>query len=364
MLGEILSLEYGKPLSDADRKLEGKFPVYGANGIKSRSDKYYYDKPTVIVGRKGSAGEIIIVEEKFWPLDVTYFVTFDDSKYNLKFLFLLLKGLNLPSYATGVKPGINRNEIYSIKVEVPPLTEQKRIVKILDEKFGAIEELKKVTEQQIVDAKELFESRLSEVFSDSLTWSRICVGDLGATQTGNTPKTSEKSLYGNYIPFIKPADIDFDGRGSINFNGIGLSEIGYKLSRKIMSNSVLMVCIGATITKVGFSTQEVTTNQQINSVTPSDKFISKFIYYEMRTKRFRDDVIKKSSQATLPIINKSNWSDLEIVFPNLNEQKQIVKELDELSGKTKELEAIFRRKIADLDELKKSYLEQAFSGKL
>lgn len=87
-VGGILQLEYGKPLDDADRKPNGRFPVYGANGEKNRTDRFYHDKPSIVVGRKGSAGELNFTEEKFWPLDVTYFVTFSDREYDLQFLVL------------------------------------------------------------------------------------------------------------------------------------------------------------------------------------------------------------------------------------------------------------------------------------
>jgi type I restriction enzyme S subunit len=95
-LGDVLKLEYGKPLSDEKRTPDGLYPVYGANGEKGRTNEFYFDKQTIIVGRKGSAGEINLTEKKFWPLDVTYFTTFDDKRYNLIFLFYLLGFLELP----------------------------------------------------------------------------------------------------------------------------------------------------------------------------------------------------------------------------------------------------------------------------
>jgi len=131
-LSEILTLEYGKPLPPTLRSPTGKYAVYGANGIKDRSDRFYVDRPSIIVGRKGSAGEITLTEEKFWPLDVTYFVTFDKTKYDLQFLFHLLSLQELIKLAKGVKPGINRNEVYQRTVSVPPLPEQQRIVAVLD----------------------------------------------------------------------------------------------------------------------------------------------------------------------------------------------------------------------------------------
>ena len=71
-LRDVLRLEYGKPLDSADRKADGLYPVYGANGVKDRTDKFYFDRPSIIVGRKGSAGEVNLAHEKFWPLDVSY----------------------------------------------------------------------------------------------------------------------------------------------------------------------------------------------------------------------------------------------------------------------------------------------------
>lgn len=94
-LGEVIRLEYGKPLSNEDRDNEGKYPAYGANGVKCRTNKFFFDKPSIIVGRKGSAGEVTLTEDKFWPLDVTYFVTFDEKRYDLIFLYHCLKSLQL-----------------------------------------------------------------------------------------------------------------------------------------------------------------------------------------------------------------------------------------------------------------------------
>ena len=164
-VSDVLKLEYGKPLDDSDRTPDGLYPIYGANGTKGRTNKFYSDKPSIIVGRKGSAGELNLSEEKFWPLDVTYFVTFDDRQHDLRFLFNLLTTLDLPSLAKGVKPGINRNEVYSKAVRIPPLQEQKRIVAILDEAFDGIATAKANAEKNLQNARELFESHLQSVFT-------------------------------------------------------------------------------------------------------------------------------------------------------------------------------------------------------
>lgn len=167
-LGEILKLEYGKPLTDDKRNSNGKYPVYGANGEKDRSNEYYCDKRSIIVGRKGSAGEINFTEEKFWPLDVTYFVTFDDKKYDLNFIFHLLYKLKLPSLAKGVKPGINRNEVYSINIQIPSLKIQQIIVKKLDKLSTETKKLEAIYNQKLADLEELKKSILQKAFKGEL----------------------------------------------------------------------------------------------------------------------------------------------------------------------------------------------------
>jgi type I restriction enzyme S subunit len=128
-LSEIIRLEYGKGLKECDRDLNGTYGVYGANGIKSKTNRFLYNKPSIVVGRKGSAGELTIVTEKFWALDVTYYVIHDDKKTDLYFLYYALKNLNIPSLAKGIKPGINRNHVYNLLITIPNINEQKLIVK-------------------------------------------------------------------------------------------------------------------------------------------------------------------------------------------------------------------------------------------
>ena len=245
----------------------------------------------------------------------------------------------------------------------PCLDEQKRIVAILDQTFADLEQVRAKTEQNLKNARELFDSYLQQVFSQrGEGWVEKSISKLGLVQTGNTPKTSVKENFGEFIPFIKPAHF-LDG-GHIALHHPGLSEQGKEQSRVVPKNSVAMVCIGATIGKCGFVEEEITCNQQINTLTPSDEIHHRFAYYQMLTKSFQKKVIYLSGQATLPIINKSKWSSLPLRFPKKEEQLAIIKKLDSLKVETQELEGNYQDKLTALDELKKSILQKAFSGEL
>ncbi|MCP3680229.1 MAG: hypothetical protein GY782_08280 [Gammaproteobacteria bacterium] len=171
-LGEVITLRYGKPLDAQHRNPHAEHPVYGANGIKTRSSKFLVSSPTIIVGRKGSAGEITLSEGKCWPLDVTYFVEWNESKIFLLLLFYQFLLLKLPRLASGVKPGINRNHVYSLSIQVPPLAEQKRIVAILDKLSDKHKQLIQHYTQHLTYLEELKQSILQQAFSGKLTTSQ------------------------------------------------------------------------------------------------------------------------------------------------------------------------------------------------
>ncbi len=207
-LGEVIKLEYGKPLPKESRDEGGKYPAYGANGVKCWSNQYYLGKQSIIVGRKGSAGEVNLTDEKFWPLDVTYFVTYDDTQYDLTFLYHCLKHLRLTKLAKGVKPGINRNDVYQIEFAFPPLPEQKRIVAILDEAFEGIDRAIANTEKNLANSRELFESYLNAIFTQKGDgWEIEKIGEICHVVGGGTPSKSNDEFYTGEIPWATVRDM-------------------------------------------------------------------------------------------------------------------------------------------------------------
>jgi type I restriction enzyme S subunit len=167
-ISEVLKLQYGKGLKHSDRNSKGLYPAYGSNGIKTLTDKYLFDKPSIIVGRKGSAGELTLVKEKFWPLDVTYYVTHDDEKTDINFLFYALQQKKLNLLAKGVKPGINRNEIYALKIYVPSINQQKLIVEKLNSIKFSIDRIISLYLNKCTEFSKLKESILQQAFNGEL----------------------------------------------------------------------------------------------------------------------------------------------------------------------------------------------------
>jgi type I restriction enzyme S subunit len=340
-LGEVLKLEYGKPLPKDKRDEAGAHVAYGANGILCRTNECYWDKPSIIVGRKGSAGELKLTEDKFWPLDVTYFVTFDEQKYDLKFLYFCLQCLKLTSLAKGVKPGINRNDVYALKATFPPLPEQKRIVAILDEAFAGIDAAVAHTKQNLANARELFESYLSNVEAD-----KEPLGSIVNIKTGKLDANA--AIENGKYPFFTCAREIF-----------AIDKFAFDCEAILLAGNNAVGDFNVKHYKGKFNayqrTYVITVNEEI-------RVLYRYLYFQMlkSLKAFK----AQSVGAGTKFLKLGMIKDLPISLPSIPEQEKIVATLDALLEETQRLESIYQQKLAALAELKQSILQKAFAGEL
>lgn len=158
------------------------------------------------------------------------------------------------------------------------------------------------------------------------------ISDLGRIVTGKTPRTSNAQNYGGDIPFLTPSD-DLTGKFAPKtvktITELGLSEVKNCL---LPSKSVCVSCIGSDLGKVVITNEPTVTNQQFNSIIPTDENDTDFIYYLMTIVGKHLNFLSKTSTA-VPIINKSTFSDYEIEVPSLENQRRIAKILSSLDDK-------------------------------
>lgn len=118
-LGEVCEINYGFSLPDTKR-IEGKFKVFGSNGVVGTHNEAFTKGKTIVIGRKGSVGKVNFSIEPCVPIDTTYYVEQNHTKFNIDFLSFMMQGLNLHHYnrATAV-PGLVRKELQTITVLLP-----------------------------------------------------------------------------------------------------------------------------------------------------------------------------------------------------------------------------------------------------
>jgi type I restriction enzyme S subunit len=185
-------------------------------------------------------------------------------------------------------------------------------------------------------------------------WDVVPVARLGDVVTGSTPPTKKPEYYGGPYRFIAPGDLG--EHCDITHSEKTLSEAGLAVSRCLPRNSVLVVCIGATIGKTGMTLDEKSaTNQQINSVIPNNRVSSHYLYYAL-THRARD-LPSLAGRAAVPIVNKSNFSEFVVPLPPLPEQRVIAHVLRMVQRAKEATE----KAIAAARQLKQSLMRHLFT---
>ncbi len=350
------------------------------------ANRSFVDSGDILFAMIGSIGNPVIVNinKQFAIKNVALFKFHQSHFFYNKYLliFLQLNQYIMQKKSSGaVQSFVSLKFLREYLFPLPPLKEQERIVKKIDELMALCDKLEQEEEKlfaldkhfadtlpksilqyavegklvpqdihdepasilydKIIKEKESLikqgkikkEKPLPPITDDETpydipeNWKWVRLGEVGYTQTGTTPAIEKHIYQGDYIPFIKPADIS---NFSINYDNEKLSEIGKQYSRVIEKNSILMVCIGGSIGKCFFNIVDVCCNQQINTLTPFKHINLKYILYTMQSSYFSSILRKNAGGTATPIIKKSKWEILYFPLPPLKEQERIVEKVDEL----------------------------------
>lgn len=168
-LGDICRFEYGTNLPSRDR-IPGPVSVYGSNGVVGSHSSAITKGSTIIIGRKGSIGEIHLSDKACWPIDTTYFIDETCTTCDLVWLAQQLRHLNLDSLnkASGV-PGLNREDAYKLEVIVPSIKQQYRIASHIKAQLVAVEEARSAVHIQLEEIVNLANAIIRQSVEDSDT---------------------------------------------------------------------------------------------------------------------------------------------------------------------------------------------------
>lgn len=266
------------------------------------------------------------------------------------YYFFLDEKESLINKATGnAQPNISQIKIKNTQIPLPTIQEQKRIVKVLDEVFNKIEKVKENAEKNLQNSKVLFESYLqSIVVNPKKEWEIKKIKDI-----------CDKLFAGGDVPKKNLSKFKTE-KYSIPIYANGFKDkglYGYTDKKKVEEPSITISARG-TIGYAEVREEPFFPVVRLIVLTPKETMDLYFLYYITHNFKF-SNTGTSIPQLTIPMIE-----NIEIPVPTIKEQKAIVKKLDELSEQTKKLEIIYKKKLADLEELKKSVLKKAFAGEL
>ncbi len=342
--------------------------IEGIKGLK------LYKKGTILFPKSGASTFLnhrVMMEIDSYVSSHLATIKGNDSITDDRYLLYFLITIDARNLMQDIAyPSLKTSDISLIPIPIPSLQEQQRIVAILDEAFAAIAKAKANAEQNLKNAKELFESYLQGVFENKGEgWEEKTLGDVANTNgrigwKGLTAKeyTEEGPLFISVHSLNYGDFVDFR-------DAFHISQKRYDESPEIMlkEDDILICKDGAGIGKLGILPKlpdVATINSSLLLIRCKDEIITKFLYYNLLSPLFQSIVQSRLSGATTPHLYQRDIVTFPISLPSLKAQQVIVKKLDALSSETKRLEVIYIQKINDLEELKKSVLQKAFSGEL
>ena len=328
-MGDVVdSVDTGKSKFNKEDS-SGEYPILGSTSVIGYDDKYDYEGDFILTARVGAnAGNLYRHAGKVKISDNTVFI---QTSQNIEFLYQLLIQFDVKklSFGTG-QPLVKASELKNLELMMPTdMKEQMRIGMYLKNLDNLITLHQKKCEQLTILKKYMLQKMFPQNGSDKPEirfegftddWEQRKVSEIGNIVTGSTPKTSISDNYGGEFLFVSPADIQENRY--VDETITTLTKKGFDQGRKIREKASLFVSIGSTIGKVAQTSQESTTNQQINAVEPYDNFDDDFIFTSLEN--ISGSIKAIASNQAVPIVNKTTFGQTEIQVPSeLAEQQKI-----------------------------------------
>lgn len=323
----------------------------------------------ILMSLTGNVGRIGVIKKEHLPAvlnqRVARLFVKDKSLLDKDYLLNFLRS---PKFFNEVVAGgkgmaqqnVSTKDIENLEISFPSLKTQKEIVAKLNKKFEILRKAKQLREEAIADTEKILSQTLHEIF-ENINITGINLGDVGNMISGGTPSRSNSDYWKGDISWVSSGELNniyiFETKEKITQEGLRNSN-----TKLLPINTLMIGMYDSAALKMSISKNEMCTNQAIIALLPNEKFLPEFIYYQLTY--LRPQVMKMRQGVRQMNLNSKMIKSIDIKFPSLTNQKQIVGRLDALSEKLQSLRELQASQLADLKALEKAYLREAFSGGL
>ena len=363
VLSDLATIKYGKNQKKVLSE-SGNIPIHGTGGLMGYATTALYDKPSVLIGRKGTIGKVKYVEHPFWTVDTLFYTIVNTDIVLPKYLYYVMSLIDLNNYNEGTTiPSLRTETLNRLEFDIPSLVEQETILSCLnpiDEKIALNNAINNNLEQQV---QAIYRSWFVnyEPFDGTKPddWSDGTIDDLGTEIIcGKTPSTKKSEYYGGNTPFITIPDMH--GCVYIVSTERYLSDAGVASQPKktLPPNTVCVSCIG-TAGLVTLVSEESQSNQQINSIIPKEGISVYYIYLLMQTLA---DTINKLGQSgsTIVNLNKTQFGKIQVMIPS----ELVLQDFDSLCRPLFDTILSNQKENINLSELRDALLPKLMSSEL
>ena len=307
-LHEVLTIKNG---SDYKQFGTGNIPVYGSGGIMTYIDRYAYNKPSVLIPRKGSIDKLYYVEEPFWNVDTIFYTDIDVSQVIPRFVYFCLQMEHLEQYNTaGGGPSLTQKVLNKIKLPVPPLEVQREIVRVLDSFLLLTDELTVKLNTELIVRKKQYEFYRDKLLTFDNDVKILPLGKVCDLQAGKAIKSA-------MISDTETVDTPITCYGA---NGCR----GYVATYNQEGEKSIIGRQGALCGNVCYATGEYYATEHAVVVTDKGYFNSRYLFHVLTNA----DLNQYKTAGAQPGLSVSRLNEVRIAVPDKNIQDKIANVLD------------------------------------
>jgi len=316
----------------------------------------------ILLGIRATIGNLTYADRQYCIGRGLASIKIDEKYANKAYIFHLLDNIveDLKKVSGGsIIKGIKKDHLTKLIINLPTIEEQKEIVEILDKSFESIEKAKANIEKNIENAKELFQSKSNQIFSQAGEgWEETNIGEIGKVSMCKRILKHQTSQTGE-IPFYKIGTFGKEPNAYINAETFNLFKEKYSYPK---IGDILLSASGTIGRRVIFDGKPAYfQDSNIVWIDNNEEIIlNKYLYHFYE---FCD--WNPSKGATIKRLYNDDLRRIKISYPTcLEKQKEIIEVIEILDNHIQSLLTSYEEELKNLEELKKSILQKAFSGEL
>ena len=384
-LSEVIEIQNGFAFSRREYTEEGHFLIRIGNVqngalnlnkpnyvvLNTKSLKFELSEGDLLISLTGNIGRVARVEKSHLPAALNQRVArmklSDSGLINSDFLYYFLRSdgfrntLTASGHGTAQK-NVSTKAIGEIEIPVPPMEEQQRIVKIIDDSFVKINQNITKLQSKFDLITDIYSSQIKSIFSNAdERWVKSTLGELSNVKSGGTPLRSREDYWGGNIPWFSSGELNniFTTKPNRYITNLGLEKSNAKIFPK---DSLLIGMYDTAALKMSIMDREGTFNQAIAGVKPNPDLDMRFLLHAINN--VKKEVRAQRRGTRQKNLNLTKIKNIELLIPPIKIQVKIADKLDSLIDSVQKIESIFSEQLECRKELKQSLLQEAFNGNL
>lgn len=278
-LEELVTIKYGKNQKKVTCE-NGKIPIYGTGGLIGYANQFLYDKPSVLIGRKGTIGKVKYVDCPFWTVDTLFYTIVNTDLVIPKYLYYLMSQIDLNIYNEGTSiPSLRTETLYKLEFDIPTIEDQEKILSYLIPLDSKIQLNNKINNNLLEQVLTLYHNKFVNTVNEGR---RICRADeYFDISIGKTPPRKESQWFS-----INPQDVTWISISDMGTCGLYINSSSEQLTReaidrfnvKIVPDNTVLLSFKLTVGRIAISDGEMATNEAIAHFKTGKKEINEYLY--------------------------------------------------------------------------------------